>query len=85
MVLCFDVYRRPISRLYYGPDHLSLICSSYDRTMKRMDLEAMKFETIFKLPTNVDSDILIHHSVPFPDSKTVFYISLSNGFFFLFL
>ena len=76
-------FHRPITRLFYGEDTTKLYCCSYDKSIKLFDIQSMKFETIFKLNENFDSDIFIHHCIPIPSQNQSFFISLSNGYFIL--
>ena len=40
----------------------------------------MKFDTIFKLDHSFDDNLFIHHCIPVPTQKDLFYVSLSNGY-----
>ena len=70
---------RPITRLFYNSDNTMLYICSYDRSIKRFDMNSMKVETIFKATDSFDADVFIHHCAPNPTNETQFYISLSNG------
>lgn len=69
-----------MTRLFFQNDGMSLYCCSYDKSIKRLDVETKKFETFFKLDKNFDEDIFLHHCVPFPNSEHSFLVSLSNGY-----
>ena len=80
-LLCFtSVMSRPVTRLAYDKDGRNLYCSSYDKSIKRFDIESKKVERVFKLDNNFDSDVFIHHFIPYPDNPTAFLVSLGNGY-----
>lgn len=70
---------RPITRLFYGESGNDLFCCSYDKSIKRFDMNTMKFDTVFKLNNDFDENIFIHHCIPVPGEHDSFYVSLSNG------
>ena len=46
---------RPVTRLFFQNDGMSLYCCSYDKSIKRLDVETKKFETLFKLDKTFDN------------------------------
>lgn len=78
-VSCQLFIHRPISRLFYGSSLNELFCCSYDKTIKRFDINSMKFDTVFKLNNDFDNSLFIHHCTPVPDQPSAYYVSISNG------
>ena len=75
---------RPVTRLFYSEDGMSMYCCSYDKSIKRLDVESKKFETMFKLNKQFDSDIFLHHCTPVPSCDHAYFVSLSNGYTMVF-
>ena len=81
MMSLIMIITRPITRLFYNSDQTSLYSCSYDKTVKRLDMDSMKFETIFKADSaRFDSEVFLHHCTPDPNQEHLFYISLGNGY-----
>lgn len=80
-LLCFvHITSRPVTRLAYDENGKNLYCSSYDKSIKRFDMESRKVEQVFKLDNSFDSDVFIHHFIPYPDNPAAFLVSLGNGY-----
>lgn len=79
-ILALAFMYRPITRLFYGEGGNDLFCCSYDKSVKRFDMNTMKFDTVFKLNNDFDDDIFIHHCIAVPGVHDSYYVSLSNGY-----
>lgn len=71
---------RPVTRLSFDEDGRNLYSSSYDKSIKRLDIASRKVETLFKLDKYFSSDVFIHHFIPYPDQPSAFLVSLGNGY-----